>query len=79
MRVASAGEPLSDALNLLRGTLIDNAVLGPDVHLYVRLDSGERIAVTRKNTGVAVEQPGAEVRVGFAPEDGILFAVSEAV
>jgi putative spermidine/putrescine transport system ATP-binding protein/putrescine transport system ATP-binding protein len=58
--------------NLLNGTVVGAAAIGADVHVYVLLDSGERIVATRKNSGRPIERNGDAIRVAFAPADGAL-------
>jgi hypothetical protein len=62
----------TSALNSLSGTIVEIAAIGADVHIYVVLDSGERIVATRKNSGRPIERIGETIRVTFAPEDGAL-------
>jgi putative spermidine/putrescine transport system ATP-binding protein/putrescine transport system ATP-binding protein len=66
----------TSALNSLRGTIVEIAAIGADVHIYVVLDSGERIVATRKNSRRPIERIGETIRVTFAPEDGALTAAN---
>jgi ABC-type Fe3+/spermidine/putrescine transport system ATPase subunit len=64
--------------NRVRGIVIDTAYLGPDIHLTVRLDSGQRVTVTENNRGQLAHQPGALVALCFGVNDCIVLPVSTA-
>jgi ABC-type Fe3+/spermidine/putrescine transport system ATPase subunit len=59
-------------LNALCGTVADVAPLGGDVHLFVRLESGQRVSVIEKNLGQALRTSGQRVTLRFRPEDCIV-------
>jgi ABC-type Fe3+/spermidine/putrescine transport system ATPase subunit len=70
---ASSGAQGSPAdLNTLAGRIIDAAHLGPDVHHFVELPGGRRIATVEKHTGQALSHVGDAVIVTFRAEDAIL-------
>jgi putative spermidine/putrescine transport system ATP-binding protein/putrescine transport system ATP-binding protein len=60
--------------NTIAGRIIDAVHLGPDVHRFVELSSGHRIATVEKHTGQALGQVGDAVTVMFRAEDAILVA-----
>ena len=64
----------AQAVNLIAGEVADVAYLGADVHLFVVLESGRRIAVVEKNLGQAGPRPGERVQLRFAPTDCIIVA-----
>ena len=59
-------------LNALPGRIIDAAHLGPDVHRFVELPGGQRIAAVEKHSGQALGQVGDAVIVTFKADDTIL-------
>lgn len=75
-RGESGSEAVQPDLNVLFGTVEDAAYLGADVHLFVRLDSGQRIAVTEKNVGQPPENRGDVVALRFRAGDCIVVPVS---
>jgi TOBE domain len=53
-------------------TVIDAAPLVADVHLFVRLASGRRLAVVEPNRGQPLRQPSQAVTLSFGAEDCIV-------
>ena len=64
----------SEAVNVIAGEVADVAYLGADVHLFVVLESGRRVAVVEKNLGEAGQRAGDRVHLRFAPTDCIVVA-----
>jgi ABC-type Fe3+/spermidine/putrescine transport system ATPase subunit len=58
--------------NAIRGTVIEAALLGADVHLIVEIGQGQRIGLIEKNVGKPVEEAGEIVKVTFGPNDCIV-------
>jgi putative spermidine/putrescine transport system ATP-binding protein/putrescine transport system ATP-binding protein len=58
--------------NLIPATVMDAAPLGADVHLFVRLASGRRLAVVETNRGQALRNPGQAVTLRFGADDCIV-------
>jgi putative spermidine/putrescine transport system ATP-binding protein len=58
--------------NVLQATVIDAAPLGADMHMFVNLGSGRRLAVRETNRGQALRQPGHMVTLRFTAEDCIV-------
>jgi TOBE domain len=57
---------------VLPATVIDAAPLGADMHMFVNLGSGRRLAVLETNRGQALRQPGHMVTLRFTAEDCIV-------
>lgn len=68
----TAEAPVSDGLNALPGTVTDAAPLGGDIHLFVRLASGQTVSVIEKNLGQPLRTAGQLVKLRFRPEDCIV-------
>ena len=64
--------PSSDAVNVIRGTVVDVAYLGADVHLFVEVEGGQRLAAIEKNLGQGLERIGEVVSLAFGVEDCIV-------
>jgi ABC-type Fe3+/spermidine/putrescine transport system ATPase subunit len=58
--------------NIIRGTVIEAALLGADVHLVVEIGQEQRIGLIEKNVGQTVEVAGEAVSVTFGPNDCIV-------
>ena len=71
---AGDGSGQSETENLIAGEVADVAYLGADVHLFVRLESGRRVAVVEKNLGETGQRSGDRVHLRFAPDDCIVVA-----
>jgi len=69
---SGSGEGASGAVNAIPGEVLDVAWLGADVHLFVRIAGGRRIAVVEKNVGQTNRHAGERVRLRFAPADCIV-------
>jgi putative spermidine/putrescine transport system ATP-binding protein/putrescine transport system ATP-binding protein len=69
---AGEPDPTRGGLNALWGTVTDAASLGGDVHLFVRLESGQRVAVVEKNLGQPLRSSGQVVTLRFRPQDCIV-------
>ena len=65
-------DPTKPSLNFLPATVVDAAPLGADVHLFVRIPSGKRMAVVETNLGQSMRGTGAEITLRFGPEDCIV-------
>ena len=74
VKSAGDGSSRSGTDNLIAGEVADVAYLGADVHLFVRLESGRRVAVVEKNLGEAGQRSGDRVHLRFAPDDCIVVA-----
>jgi putative spermidine/putrescine transport system ATP-binding protein/putrescine transport system ATP-binding protein len=74
-----AADPVSADPNLngLRGTVMDAAPLGADVHVFVQLDSGKRMSVIEKNLGQPMRQAGQSITLRFGPDDCIVVPARE--
>ena len=68
----AVAESEGSELNALQGTVTDAAPLGGDVHLFVRLDSRQRVSVIEKNLGQPLRTSGQVVTLCFRPEDCIV-------
>ena len=71
---AGDGTGQSETENRIAGEVTDVAYLGADVHLFVQLESGRRVAVVEKNLGEAGQRSGDRVHLRFAPDDCIVLA-----
>ena len=71
---AGDGGDACEAVNVIPGEVADVAYLGADVHLFVVLDSGRRIAVIEKNLGQTGQRSGERVDLRFEPADCIVVA-----
>ena len=60
--------------NVISGEVADVAYLGADVHLFIVLESGQRIAAIMKNVGDTVERAGEPVALRFGARDCIVVA-----
>jgi putative spermidine/putrescine transport system ATP-binding protein/putrescine transport system ATP-binding protein len=63
--------------NVLRGRVADAADLGADIHLYVELATGQRIAVIEKNLGRPPRRVGEALSVRFNARDCIIVPAAE--
>ncbi len=71
-RDGAAATPPAPGENALSGRVADAAYLGADVHLFVELESGQRISVVEKNLGQPPEQEGDTVTLRFGAHDCII-------
>ena len=71
-RDGEAASPPGPGRNALPGRVADAAYLGADVHLFVELDTGQRISVVEKNLGQAPEREGDAVILRFGADDCII-------
>ena len=71
---ASPTDGVGGSSNVIRGQVADVAYLGADVHLFVVLESGQRIAVITKHVGETVERAGEPVALRFGARDCIVVA-----
>lgn len=73
LRVLSSHMPNSGLeRNLILGNVEHVVHLGSDVHLVVRLSSGQRVVAVEKHLGQSMVQVGSTVTVSFAAEDCIV-------
>jgi putative spermidine/putrescine transport system ATP-binding protein/putrescine transport system ATP-binding protein len=63
--------------NVLSGRVADAADLGADIHLYVELATGQRIAVIEKNLGRPPRRVGEALSVRFNARDCIIVPAAE--
>jgi ABC-type sugar transport system ATPase subunit len=63
--------------NVLSGRVADAADLGADIHLYIELATGQRIAVIEKNLGRPPRRVGEALSVRFNARDCIIVPVDE--
>jgi ABC-type Fe3+/spermidine/putrescine transport system ATPase subunit len=63
--------------NAVRGRVSDAAYLGADVHLFVELESGQRISIVEKNLGQPPEREGDAVTLHFGARDCIIVPAAD--
>ena len=68
----TTGGEADGPMNVLHGVVADSAFLGADLHMFIELSHGHRIAVIKKNLGERVESSGERVTLRFAPADCIV-------
>ena len=59
-------------VNAIPGKLLDVAWLGAQVHLFVKVAGGHRIALVEKSVGQTNRHGGERVHLCFAPADCIV-------
>jgi putative spermidine/putrescine transport system ATP-binding protein/putrescine transport system ATP-binding protein len=60
--------------NVVNGTVTDSSALAADVHLTVKLESGQRMIVVEKNLGQAARTKGTMVSLSFSAHDCVVLA-----
>ena len=63
----STGVEADGPMNVLHGVVADSAFLGADLHMFIELSHGHRIAVIKKNLGERVESSGGAGDAAFRP------------
>ena len=59
-------------INLLKGKIIDEVHLGPDIHTVIELSNNKKIKVVEKYTGQILKNNGTNVNLYFYPKDCII-------
>ena len=55
--------------NVIRGTVVESALLGADLHLIVEIQNQRRLGLIEKNVGQAIETKGTDVTLTFGIRD----------